>query len=135
MSSEDSEGTDPFEDAPIIHRYSREDAIRDGTLVDLTEYAKEVGFVIPVACTAAVWHGCVVPEPGLQQLGQSERGRAHDLLFVLRNAIARLGYVAADRTEFEVLFLMPPRNHVPVRLVAVCGPGDGGEPVITIMMP
>lgn len=44
------------ENAPVICRYTRTQAIEDGVLVDLTEWAAETGFRIPVACTATVWH-------------------------------------------------------------------------------
>ena len=62
-----------FENAPVIFSYTRAQAIEDGGLVDLTEWAKETGFRIPVACTAAVRHQYVVPPDGTKELGQSER--------------------------------------------------------------
>jgi hypothetical protein len=96
----------PFEDAPVIHRYTREQAIEDGTLVDLTEWARETGFKLPVACTAAVWHRYVVPPESTKRCGQSERGRAHDLLWMLFNAIRRSD--GGDRLSFQVLFLQSP---------------------------
>ena len=77
-----------FEDAPVIFKYTRAQAIEDGVLVDLTEWAKETGFRIPVACTAAVWHGYIVPPKSTKELGQSERGRTHDLLWMVRRFTA-----------------------------------------------
>ncbi len=44
----------PFADAPVIFSYTRAQAIEDGVLVDLTAWAKETGFRIPVACTSSV---------------------------------------------------------------------------------
>jgi hypothetical protein len=38
-----------FEDADLIHRYTRADAIRDGVLIDVTQTAREAGFRWPVA--------------------------------------------------------------------------------------
>lgn len=38
--------------------YTREQAIEDGVLVDVTELAQETGFKIPVAFTAALWATC-----------------------------------------------------------------------------
>jgi hypothetical protein len=122
----------PFEDAPVIFQYTRAQAIEDGVLVDLTEWAKETGFKIPVACTSAVWNGYVVPTDRTRQLGQSERGRAHDLLWMLFNAIRRNG--KGDTLLFDVMFLQTPDRHRMVKLKSVCGPGDHGEPVITIML-
>ena len=59
----------PFENAPIIFQYSRAQAIEDGVLIDLTEWAKELGFKVPVACTAAVWNGYIVPTERTRALG------------------------------------------------------------------
>lgn len=121
-------------DMPIIFWYSRAQAIADGVLVDLTEWAQETGFQVPVACTAAVWQGYIVPKDELRPIGQSERGRAHDVLWLLYVAIRKCP-ASADQLRFEVSFLMSPRNHRTIELKAVSGPGDAGEPVLTIMLP
>ena len=121
---------DPFEGAPIIFSYSLAQAIEDGVLVDLTPWARETGFNIPVACTAAVWNGYIVPPEGTQGLGQSERGRAHDMLWVLFNAIRRSS--GGDQLLFEVILLQSAERRLTVEFKAVCGPGDEGEPVVTI---
>ena len=52
---------------------------------------------------------------------------------VLRTAI--LGKSATDYLELDVLFLMAPARRERVRIIAVVGPGDHGEPVMTIMLP
>ena len=44
-----------FEEAEVIHRYSRADALRDGVLIDVSATAREAGIVWPVALTAAAW--------------------------------------------------------------------------------
>jgi hypothetical protein len=49
-----------FENADLIHRYSRADAIRDGELVDVSATAREARIRYPVALTRAVWERCVV---------------------------------------------------------------------------
>lgn len=46
----------PFADVPVVFRYTRKQAIEDGVLVDISRWAAETGFAIPVACTHAVWH-------------------------------------------------------------------------------
>ncbi|HEX8911282.1 MAG TPA: DUF6573 family protein [Humisphaera sp.] len=126
----------PAED-DVVFRYTREQAIADGVLVDLTEWARETGFVVPVACTAAVWDGYVVPDSALAAQGQSARGRGHDLLWMLFHAIRSLppGGGGGERLGFDVLFLMPPETRETVRLAAVIGPGDDAEPVLTVMLP
>ena len=123
----------PFDDAPVIFRYTRQQAIDDGVLVDLTEWAKETGFTIPVACTAAVWNQYITPPAGTKEWGQSERGRAHDVLWMLFLAIRRSQ--GGDRIAFEVIFLNEKRRHETVQLKTICGPGDDAEPVLTIMLP
>jgi hypothetical protein len=123
-----------FEDAPVIYSYMRAQAIEDGVLVDLTVWAKETGFGIPVACTSAVWTGYIEPPKGTTELGQCARGRGHDLMWMLYLAIRRAGQ-SEDRLRFEVIFLQAPHRHETVTLKATCGPGDHGEPVITIMLP
>ncbi len=135
----------PFAGAPVIFSYSRAQAIEDGVLVDLTEWAKETGFRIPVACTSEVWHRYITPPAGTRELGQSERGRAHDTLWMLFVAIKRQSAHRSvegdgharndDHLFYEVIFLQAPNRHETVKLKSICGPGDHGEAVATIMLP
>lgn len=135
----------PFADAPVIFSYTRDEAIEDGVLVDLSEWAKETGFKIPVACTSEVWHSYITAPQGTRELGQSERGRAHDVLWMLFVAIKRRASSqdsgnagkagTSEQLLYEVIFLQAPHRHETVNLKAICGPGDQGEPVLTIMMP
>ena len=74
-----------FDDADLIHRYSRAAAIRDGVLIDVTAVAQEAGIRYPVALTAAAWAECVTVPPGVEC--QDEAGRLWDVLFLLRCAI------------------------------------------------
>jgi hypothetical protein len=120
------------DEMPVIYRYTRQQAIEDGVLVDLTEWAKETGFTVPVACTAAVWHDYITPPVGTKELGQSERGRGHDVLWMLYWAIKTTGQ-SRDQLTYEVIFLQAPSRRETVTLKSMCGPGDNGEPVITIM--
>ena len=117
----------------IIHTYTRAQAVEDGVLVDVTGTAREAGFVIPVAVTAAVWENCVRVSEGVAC--QSEAGRLWDVLNLLRYAIRRGGGRA------ELLFRLHVRNDNDegepplVTLKAVCGPGDDPSPCLTIMLP
>ena len=43
----ETELKNPFENTPVIFQYSRAQAIEDGVLIDLTEWAKELGFKVP----------------------------------------------------------------------------------------
>lgn len=115
----------------VIYQYSRAQAIEDGMLIDVTEKAREAGITIPTAVTAAVWERCVaVPE---KAEGQDEIGRLWDVLTVLRFTILRSR--GGSQVNFTVAVRNDARRPRPVPLKAICGPGDSGEPVITIMMP
>ena len=136
MNKDNLEKSDnPFAGAPVIFSYTRAQAIEDGVLVDLTEWAKETGFRIPVACTAAVWNGYIVPPKETEKLGQSIRGRAHDVLWMLYLAIRGSGSTKRDQLQYEVIFVMHEGKQETVMLKAMCGPGDNGEPVLTVMRP
>lgn len=118
----------PFE---VLHTYSRRQAIADGVLIDVTETAQEAGFVYPVALTSAVWSRCVsVPS---KCPWQDESGRLWDVLWMLLNGIRQ------SREENPLSFSLHVQNDERtarlVTLKAQCGPGDIGEPVITVMMP
>jgi hypothetical protein len=121
-------------DPEVIYAYTRAQALEDGILVDATALAKEAGFKWPVAVTTRLWHGYIVPALELASDGQSANGRLWDLLTVLHYTILN----SKDDTflRFSVLFLMSPGSSpIPVELISVAGPGDDGEPVITVMLP
>jgi len=119
----------------VIYSYTRKQAIEDGVLIDVSEMAIEAGIKYPVAVTSTVYYDYVVPDDKLTVHGQSVEGRLWDVLWMFRiNAQKN----PSDIVIFSVLFVMPSGNDsqlVTVRLKAVCGPGDIGEPVITIMKP
>ena len=116
-----------------VFSYTRKQAIGDGVLIDVTEQAREAGIRYPVALTATLYHYHIVPDETLQENGQSASGRLWDVLIMLR-------FLAANSNEstlqFDVLFQMKPDSEPePVKLKAMCHPGDNREPVITIMYP
>jgi hypothetical protein len=76
-----------FENADLIHSYTRAKALADGVLVDVSEIAREAGIRFPVALTRAVWERCIAVPPGV--LCQDEAGRLWDVLWLLRWAIGR----------------------------------------------
>ena len=63
-----------------IHRYTRENAIEDGVLADVTEQAKETGIILPTVITDHLHHALEeIPE---RSVGQDWRGRLHDVLWM-----------------------------------------------------
>ena len=123
-----------FDDAEVIHAYTRADALRDGVLIDVSEAAREAGFRFPVALTAAAWVKCVAVPSAVQC--QEEAGRLWDVLTMLRFAV-RGSNGSAREVRFGVHVRNDNRDRTPplVRLKALCGSGDEGEPVLTIMKP
>ena len=116
----------------VIYVYTRKLAIGDGVLVDVSKLASELGIVMPVAVSAGVWAECVrVPEA--VSGWQDETGRLWDLLNIFR---LEAKTASSNQVDFKALF-QNSENAKPeaVLLKGHCGPGDDGEPVITIMLP
>jgi hypothetical protein len=116
----------------VIFAYTRADALDDGVLVDVSHAAREAGFVIPVAVTSTVFATLVEVPANLD--GQDEEGRLWDILTCLRFAIKQIAG-NPNRITFTVLVRNSRTRTESCQLVSVCGPGDEGEPVITIMFP
>lgn len=121
-----------------IYRYTRAQAIADGVLVDVTEIAREAGFRIHVALTTAVWSQAVAwsDADSARQTLQDEAGRLWDVVW--------MAYIAARRASggcqvpFQLHVVPRGGSATRPRLMQLhmhIGPGDDGEPVITIMTP
>jgi hypothetical protein len=122
-----------FDEADLIHRYSRADALRDGVLVDVSQAAREAGIRYPVALTRAVWERCVAVPPCV--CCQDEAGRLWDVVWLLRLAVGRRS--GGPEVRFGVHVRSDNREGTPplVRLKALCGPGDDGSPCLTVLLP
>jgi hypothetical protein len=125
----------PFGLGTLIHAYTRKQAIADGVLIDVTEAARDEGFVYPVALTAAVWAECVRVPPGVT--GQDEAGRLWDILWMLRHAIRANKGQGGSELRFSLLVRNDESKSTPplTELNSVCGPGDDGTPCLTLMLP
>lgn len=124
----------------VVYAYTRSQAIEDGFLVDVAEVAREAGFSVPVALSRALWEDCVAwsDEDTQRQTYQDEAGRLWDVVYMASNAARQ----AAARRLSEVCYSIyrVPRGGRGVRarltsIKMVIGPGDAGEPVITLMQP
>jgi hypothetical protein len=124
--------TNPFDGAEIIHQYTRAEAIADGVLIDVSAMARDAGLTFPVAVTAAVWADCVKVPRGV--VGQDERGRLWDLLWMLRVAI-HVAPPGKSELRYRVAVRNDNRRAKQVTLKSVCGPGDDAEPTIIVMLP
>src|ERR1700722_636306 len=124
----------------IIDCYSRAEAIADGELVDVSETAREAGVKYPTALTRAAFETYVAWTADDEREGviQDEAGRLWDVLWMFACAARRRPLDDDSRRVTYSLFVVPRSGSgtAPefVELVAVVGPGDTAEPVITIML-
>ena len=121
-----------------IHAYTRAQALTDGELIDVTTTAADARFRVPVALTRRAWTEAVAwdderPEP------QDEEGRLWDVLYMAGHAARQTG--GADTATFRVLRIPNETRDTRwneaelLQLELRIGPGDHGEPVVTIMIP
>ena len=137
----DSTKTDPLTEffGEVISTYSRAQALDDGVLVDAGPMARECGFRFHTAITAAAWSDCVLwsDADSERQVHQDPFGRLFDVLCMAHHAIRSSGS-DGDRLTFE-LYRVPrdgkSTEATVTTLKLIVGPGDQGEPVITILLP
>jgi hypothetical protein len=149
------------ESVEVISVYTRQQAIEDGILVDCEQAPMgEMRTQLlkwPLAMTATAFHRYVWPNDEEANLppGQSLEGRFWDVIWMFHAAVK--GKVPARRIDpcnllfdFYCIVADPsvwsnekidasarggPEGMRLVTLTAVSGPGDGGEPVMTFMLP
>jgi len=114
-----------------ISVYTRAEAIADGDLVDVTEWAREAGWSAPVVMTNHLWSVVDVDSRKGYRGYQDTRGRAHDVLWM-----AMLRFRVADGSgeqpegphTFNMILSHGRQKHA---RLWVCADGDG----VTIMFP
>jgi hypothetical protein len=119
--------------------YTRAQALADGVLIDAGAMAREVGFRWPVAITAEAWADCVAwtDTDSERQTHQDQSGRLWDVLFMAAHA-ARTNTKGGSELLFELYRVACDGCATEAELTTlklVMGPGDDGEPVITILLP
>lgn len=123
----------------VSYSYTREQALQDGVLVDVSATAQEAGFTLPVAVTRAVWVDCVEwPEElnAIKKTVQDEAGRLWDVIY-MASVAARQNQ---DKSVVSYCVLRVPtegkkRRPREVELMMTIHGDDQGEPVITISQP
>ncbi|HWH58434.1 MAG TPA: DUF6573 family protein [Terriglobales bacterium] len=118
---------DAFEDFTVISRYTRQQAIEDGVLVDVSAQARETGILLPTVLTDHLQH--VLEEIPAESHGQDYRGRLHDVLWMTFLKLKSFGQKKLTEIDFpaEVQVIIDGRTQ---RLWVVVD-GDG----LTIMYP
>ncbi len=127
------------EDEEVIFSYTRAQALADGVLVDVTQAASEAGFRFPTAISVDL-HARLTPNEREKSLGQSYAGRLWDVLYLAAIAGQRVGFENLASIQVGLFEIEEDQLHVTycgnlLTLWVVVGPGDIGEPVITIGFP
>lgn len=131
---------------PVIHSYTRAQALADGVLVDVSKVAKEAGFKWPAAVTAAVWNMIEPSQDVRRRFGCDQDGRLWDVLYMAFFAIKRSRESGSELIYEVILPQSPHETNMDLintgqnkgaihRFKLHVGPGDDAEPVITIMLP
>lgn len=117
----------------VISRYTRAQAIADGVLVDLSRAAPDVcgqHYRHGIACTAAVW-SLIQRAIHNRHWCNDLNGIVHDILYMSKaHALA----LDSSTRLFRVIIKGTGRQSL-YSFKLVCGPGDNGEPVLTLMFP
>ena len=99
----------------IASTYTRAQALRDGVLTDITELAKQAGFTLPAAATDTLLATVSEPDELVALL-------VRFLAKILVHGLLEASHVAIENVKGDSVFLD-------------IGPGDSGEPVLTLMRP
>src|SRR5712664_3848309 len=132
MNDQNKTAADIF--GPVLHTYSRSQAVADGFQVEVSKVAREAGIRFSVFLTRAVYDSFVSVPPGVT--GQDETGRLWDILWMLRFAI-RKAQPGQARLPFALYVRNDNKSPRLIKLVATCGPLDidDPQPAITVMLP
>jgi len=113
---------------PEQPRKTRQDAIDDGDLIEITRMGRDIGIIFPLAVSARAAES-MVPFPNIPQDTVTEN--LWDTLHAFRD---KARTTTEDEFEFQVSLYQ--NGLVPtLTFKAAVSPGDDGEPVITIMLP
>lgn len=127
------------DELPVIHRYTRREALVDGVLIDVTRQASPAemhgGFVVPVAVTAALWHAIEAIPPNLHGIADA-RGRLHDVLWMASCAVRRLPSNETPPLVTFAVVLPVAGNRKRMRWLTVASwPDEDGTLCVTIGFP
>jgi hypothetical protein len=141
----------------VIYKYTRADAIEDGTLIDVSEMARGAGFKIPAAITAGV--DALIRDIPKSRDWQDYNGRLWDVLWMAaagarnnKNKSQFNFYLSLPHIVKKEVYYKPKINiktgqykegywkersvlKENTTLKAIISGGDHGEPVLTILLP
>lgn len=123
---------------PVVIEYTLGQALDDGVLIDITDFAREWFRKVPVFMTRALWDRYIVAPEGVRTFFETEKTRLIDVMNALHDAIWSNRHTSEDVLLFEPGLRMQPKpaekEAAPMKAVATIGP-DGKCASITIMLP
>jgi hypothetical protein len=118
--------------------YSHATALLDGFMVDVSEIAREAGFLLPVTVTASLWGDINnIPEGS----DQNVEDRLWNVLIAGIDAVhaaATRGAGNGNTIRYQVILTLPggaSEEESLYSIKCVIGPGDDEKPVLTLMQP
>jgi len=111
---------------------TRSRAIADGLLVDVSRVARALDIEQPIALTRALWDRCVARELLTTDSKGTVRTRLLDVLISYRMGAAE--HPDADEIALLLVGCIDGQAPLLVPVKAIRGPGDDGEPAITLML-
>ena len=129
-----------YKDMGIIFKYTREEAIADGVLVDVTEQAEKVGFKLHTVITDTIHAELEVNAVEVSAATEYNETEIYNtiLISLLHQAAeqAKAAKEAKRRLPFTATYKCVSADLEYVYNFHLhLGPGDEGEPVLTIMRP
>lgn len=118
-----------------IFKYTRQMALEDGVLIDVSEIAKEFGIKMPCALSAALFADCVfVNKPPSDEVKHMETQRMAMLFTKFALSISK--NFDTDRFSFELPYFDYSINKsITATVIAALHGDDEGEPCMTMMFP
>ncbi|MED2737086.1 DUF6573 family protein [Bacillus toyonensis] len=115
---------------PTIHTYTRAEALADGSLIDISNTAKDADITVPIAVTKSVFNYIV----------DNEAEKDPKLMYMKTYDICSMLVYAAKRfpSRYEVIYPIVRicnGEESDVNLKATILEGDNGEPVFTVSLP
>ncbi len=114
----------------VIHAYTRAQALEDGVLVDVSQFpVTREHYKFPVAFTTAVWAIVDKAHKNTNTVSSYE-GILHDMFMMSKMCFKELD----ESTRLFQVLISGAGRQKKFMFKIVVGPGDHGEPVITVML-
>ena len=112
----------------IISCYTRADAIADGVFIDVTDLAKQVGFIVPVAITSNLYHSHIK-----QEEEQATEYKTRVFLMLMYRAIQEGKNQVDNRLSAYICF--KDNEDTEVQAVMEATSPEDPSPAMNIMLP